>query len=114
VTLPDWQQKVRADYLASFPKKLETIESLAAEWFDSPQDVTRFESLRTAVHRIHGTAGSYGFEALGAIMAEWDDLMTAALKDGTHAGGVTIDSVRQHLAAFRAEIANSIARESGG
>jgi hypothetical protein len=114
MNVADWQLKARADYVASFPKKLETIEALAAEWLDAPGDESRYESLRTAVHRIHGTAGSYGFHALGDIVAAWDDAMTAALKERSFSSGGTIVAVRQYLQEFRTEISGCIARETGG
>lgn len=109
----DWQQQARADYVASFPRKLETIETLTAEWIADPADEARFEALRTAVHRIHGTAGSYGFDALGVIVAAWDEMMTAALKANSYSGPDVIQSVEDHLRAFRTEITDSYARETG-
>ena len=105
MNVADWQAKARADYVASFPKKLETMETLAAEWLATPEDEERYEALRTAVHRIHGTAGSYGFHALGEIVAAWDDLMTASLKERSHSSSGTIVAVTQYLDRFRTEIA---------
>jgi HPt (histidine-containing phosphotransfer) domain-containing protein len=60
----------RADYAARLPLRIEQIERLAAEghWVEA----------RREIHKLRGSAATYGFEDIGAAAALLEDLLLAA------------------------------------
>lgn len=68
----DWREELRRDYLATLPDKLSTLrqhlEALAA----APGEPSAREALLTTVHRLHGSAGSYGFAEVGRLAGAWE------------------------------------------
>jgi PAS domain S-box-containing protein len=56
-------------YVASFPELIEKLRQLASEG--------RSEELRTLVHRLRGTAASYGFPAVSQCAGRCEDLIRA-------------------------------------
>ena len=62
-------------YIDSFPEKGLRVESA---WKQAENPATRrdgIECLRMEVHRLAGSAGSYGFEELGAVALKLDQLL---------------------------------------
>ena len=60
---------VRAQFAAALPEKAANVGALLARcaWDDA----------RRAAHRLRGSAGTYGFEALGAVAAAIEELLLA-------------------------------------
>ncbi len=61
---------MQAQFASALPAKAAHIEGLLArgEW----------DEARRAAHRLRGSAGTYGFSALGAAAGEIEDLLLAA------------------------------------
>ncbi|MDP9033892.1 MAG: Hpt domain-containing protein [Myxococcota bacterium] len=57
----------RDDYAASLPAKLAALRALvdAGAWRDAQR----------GAHRLRGSAGTYGFEALGGLVTELEELL---------------------------------------
>lgn len=63
-------------YRASLPEK---SQALAAAWLEleqEPSDQT-YEKLRLLTHRLAGSAGSYGFEQIGAAAIQLERVIVA-------------------------------------
>lgn len=81
-------------FLAELPGRLERLAA-AAGGLGEPWDLVSRQRLREEVHRLAGTAGSVGFEALGeaaraveaAVLAEAPALALRGLADGLLAAG---------------------------
>jgi chemotaxis protein histidine kinase CheA len=74
-------------YRASTGQIVEIFRAYALRLVATPTDAALIDSLRREVHRLHGTAGSYGFQdaselagTLESRVAEWatDDTLEAA------------------------------------
>lgn len=48
------------------------------------------EALRQAVHRMHGTAGSYGFADVALACREWEELLKRSASAGAEPGDATV------------------------
>lgn len=58
-------QQQRAVYLRSLPGRLEQLETLAAQLVDPRQRAAALPALELCVHSLAGSAGTFGFPALG-------------------------------------------------
>lgn len=70
-TSPAWLDDLRRDYIASLPSKLARIEEALALTQEDPAPEHATASLRLLLHRLHGTAGSYGLHDIGKAAADW-------------------------------------------
>jgi len=62
----DLERELRQYYLTVAQAKLEALSAALAEARQRPSEASSIEQLRFVVHKIAGSAGSYGFEALGS------------------------------------------------
>jgi HPt (histidine-containing phosphotransfer) domain-containing protein len=79
---------LRSSYRTSLPLKLDEIQRLTVELAAQPTDGPRLERLSDAVHRLAGSAGSLGFDALGEMAGSCE------MKLKTLRGRVDMDSLR--------------------
>jgi len=84
-------EEARADFARSLRAKAATLEDLVARgaWVDA----------RRASHKLRGSAGVYGFAALGAAAAALDDLMSGAGEAPDAAALAQIGDTLRHLRA---------------
>lgn len=61
-------QELRREYLASLPARLDELRSDVAGFAAGHRDAA--DSLKVRLHRLAGSAGSYGFPDLGSIARE--------------------------------------------
>ena len=66
-------RELRARYKASSETMLETFRQVARRLADAPDDAATLESLRRELHRIRGTAGSFGFMEANRIAKALED-----------------------------------------
>ncbi len=59
--------RLRARYLAASGAIVATFEGLATALDADPGDATTLKALHLELHRVHGTAGSYGFDDASAL-----------------------------------------------
>ena len=65
----DAEKRLQQKYLQKLPEKLSEIQG-----FYQQQDRTSFQS---AVHKLAGSAGMYGFEELSKISSELEDMIVS-------------------------------------
>jgi HPt (histidine-containing phosphotransfer) domain-containing protein len=85
-------EEARSDFGRSLQAKAATLEDLVARgaWVDA----------RRASHKLRGSAGVYGFVALGAAAAALDDLMSSA---GEKPDAKALAGIRDALGELRSE-----------
>jgi len=59
------ERELREHYLSVAPAKVEALAAAIADARTRPADAAAVERLRFVVHKIAGSAGSYGFTGLG-------------------------------------------------
>ena len=65
-------QAFRADFARQVPVRLQDARACLAACLDAPRDDERLRALHAVVHKLAGTAGTFGMDALGdaALAAE--------------------------------------------
>ncbi len=66
------------DYAKSLPRRVRRIGDALRASRRAPGDARSLEKARTLAHRLRGTAGSYGFEAVSAAAGRVEDAIRRA------------------------------------
>jgi HPt (histidine-containing phosphotransfer) domain-containing protein len=111
--MPDLEKglaSLRANYARSFPSKL---AALAEAWraFDGGADEASARALHVLVHRLAGSAGSYGFAELGT-RARAVDLVLAAWKDAAPDGRAAASEVVRRVETPMQTLLDELARHA--
>lgn len=64
-------ERLRADYLAKFPARIEELSQALASWQEG--DAEGLELVRRIAHRLRGSGASYGFPAISESAAALED-----------------------------------------
>ncbi|MEX2182331.1 MAG: response regulator [Gemmatimonadaceae bacterium] len=72
--LKDVLAKLRERYLASSGNTIAAFAQLAEQLHETPAAPEVVETLRRELHRVHGTAGSYGFQAASRLAGALEPL----------------------------------------
>jgi len=86
--IPD---KLQHQYQESIPEKINTLKQLISQ-FQNIQDLDSLTSLRNAVHKIAGSAGTYGYSEVSKICKEFEGDLIQKIKDfsnGAHSDWLT-------------------------
>lgn len=67
--------QLRREYVASLPGKRAVLQGAWRAWCHAPSSASARENFKLRVHRLAGSAGSYGFEDLGRAALELDRLL---------------------------------------
>jgi HPt (histidine-containing phosphotransfer) domain-containing protein len=91
-------------YRASLTTKVDEIDRLTAELGAQPLDERRLDRLADAVHRLAGSAGCLGFDALGQIAAACDARLQGLRGRAIDEGGLldlkaAVDAMRRECDA---------------
>lgn len=92
-------QALKSDYLTALPDVLAEMRQLLIRLREKP-DSDLIKQLRLLAHRIKGTAGTYGYAAIGARSAELEHSLNAAQTDP----GYAWDRLSRQLDALQHEI----------
>src|SRR5262249_42766569 len=69
---------LRRAYARMLPNRVGRISSVLRSWRNAPDNARVRERARTLAHRLRGTAGSYGFPEVGAIVGRVEDAILVA------------------------------------
>ncbi len=72
--------ELRAIYRDGFAERLADLERRVADLAAALADRGALERICQAVHKIHGSAGSYGFPVTSSIAAEWEAWVSEMLE----------------------------------
>lgn len=78
-------RKMRDEYVANLPKKLDTMAGLIMNLQKSEDYVHSFENIYRAVHSLKGTAGTYGVSIISSICDPFEDYLTSTREEGAGA-----------------------------
>ena len=73
---------LREGYVAKLPAKLVEIRETHARWIASPT-VESYHAVRTPVHKLHGTAGSYGLAEVSTAAGKFEAQILEVGESGT-------------------------------
>lgn len=68
------------EYDRAIPEKLQKLEILISE-FKKSMNLDSLTTLRFAVHKLAGSAGTYGYDSVSVICKEWDLQLLQKIKD---------------------------------
>jgi HPt (histidine-containing phosphotransfer) domain-containing protein len=89
-------EAARADFARSLPAKVGAVEAHFAEG--------AFADAKRAVHKLRGSAGMFGYGALGQIAGQIDDLMHEAHGAGEGAPSARLQELVSELKAEAARV----------
>jgi chemotaxis protein histidine kinase CheA len=78
---------LRERYRASAGRIVEGFRGIAAQLSGAPSDDTVLDGLRRELHRVHGTAGSYGYTAVSDLAAALEERVAGWMADPTLEAG---------------------------
>lgn len=97
-------QTLRARYRAGLGTTLTTLETLAAQIETTPSATPVLESLRREMHRLHGSAGSYGFPQASHLAGALEERLAKWSADPQSECAVRSGVVGNFIRAFRATV----------
>jgi CheY-like chemotaxis protein len=107
VPVEDWRERLRQQYLAGLPEKLDAIEALLGELKATPADRQALARLRGALHRLAGSAGTHGLEAVGWIASSWEERLASI--EGESPGADELERMEAWLEEVRHSVHSSAA-----
>lgn len=96
-----WQMELRTEYKKGLPKKFSTLTRLVTCLVEHPEDREAFDALCTCVHKIRGSAGSFGLDRLSQAAAEWEQQLDLMLPDPSMALGTGSSNLFLQLERLR-------------
>jgi chemotaxis protein histidine kinase CheA len=78
---------LRERYRASAGQIVEGFREIAVQLCGAPADDTVLDGLRRELHRVHGTAGSYGYAAVSDLAAALEERVAGWMADPTLEAG---------------------------
>lgn len=73
-------QQLFEQYTSSLPEKLQTVEELVEKAVQSPSQET-IETLKAAIHKLSGSAGTYGYVKAGEICKQLEQKLVLNLQN---------------------------------
>ncbi|HET6267097.1 MAG TPA: Hpt domain-containing protein [Acidobacteriota bacterium] len=69
--------ELRNEYCSALPERFKRMEELLSKLKHTHNGEDLLEELYTIVHRISGTAGTFGLDKLGNIAGKWEEELDA-------------------------------------
>ncbi len=104
---------LRERYRSSIGATLASLDRLGGQLAETPTAAAVLESVRREVHRIHGSAGSYGFAAVSRLARVFEQRLSRWSEDVGADAGERATMVSRFTAAIRREVMDGEASESG-
>ncbi len=68
---PEVAKELQQTYLAGLPAKISEIQSLTKQLSSTPS-LESLKALRVLIHKMVGSAGTYGFPLVSSLCKPWD------------------------------------------
>ncbi|OYU77268.1 MAG: hypothetical protein CFE32_06520 [Alphaproteobacteria bacterium PA3] len=94
-------QALKEDYIASLREDFEMFEALASEIEFGLEEPRTFSELRELAHRIAGSAGSFGLDALGSNAKSVDQILTESQAVSAQLSAQLVDLRANFVTAVR-------------
>jgi diguanylate cyclase (GGDEF)-like protein len=106
-------QELRREYLSSMPARLDELRADITEFRAGQRSAT--DSLKTRLHRLAGSGGSYGFLELSSIAREAESWLAAQPPPGeAHRLSALVDRLATAVGTAEAQMAEASATEPAG
>ena len=92
-----WFDDLRASYAASLPAKIACLRDLVADAAARPADPGPLSDLAHGLHRLAGSAGSYGFPEISSALGPWARLVMSASATRAPVRARDLDELRRCL-----------------
>ncbi len=99
----NWREELRREYSQTLPAKLSKLASLVEGLTRQPDDRDALEALIMAVHRLHGSGGSFGFAEVSRLCGEWELELRQA--QGERLSALQVAQLDARLQALRGVLA---------
>ena len=86
--LSDKLLEIRGKFVSSLPEREERLSALHTKLTAGTCTATDMDELRFIVHKIHGLAGTLGFNALGSFAANLENDVNAAIEKGGYSSAL--------------------------
>ena len=80
IDFTDQLSKLADNYKASFSEKLRKLDELVYRIHQSPDNIDLLVELRGSLHKVTGSAGTYGFHEVSRASGEWEALVESHLQ----------------------------------
>jgi CheY-like chemotaxis protein len=97
-----WFDELRASYAASLPAKISCLRELTSDVVARPHDWRQVSDLAHALHRLAGSAGSYGFPDISSALGPWVRLVMSASTAREPVGSVVLAELHRCLGVVAA------------
>jgi len=94
------QQKInelRIIYVRNLPNRIECLENVFQQFAKEPSNHTALENLLYEVHKLHGSAGTYGFDLLSTAAKEWELLFKSLHHDHQKPDDEQINCMKEYI-----------------
>lgn len=91
---------LHARYRASLPEKRAELASALSHWRDDPQSQSASAALYLLTHKLAGSAGAYGFEAIAEKARGADRLLQPHARGGMTLDGASVASIDAAVVAL--------------
>lgn len=93
--------KLKANYLAELPDRLDELEQLALQLGQAKPAPQALGELCRKTHSLKGSAGSYGLAIITDICHQMEDLLSAGPADATRLAAGQVDGCLAHIDLMR-------------
>jgi DNA-binding response OmpR family regulator/HPt (histidine-containing phosphotransfer) domain-containing protein len=104
---------LRERYRASLGATLQALDQLGAQLAETPTAADVIEATRREVHRIHGSAGSYGFSDVSQLAKVFEQRLSQWSAGGATDAAERATLVRRFTSAVRREVLGTPVDEAG-
>jgi DNA-binding response OmpR family regulator/HPt (histidine-containing phosphotransfer) domain-containing protein len=105
---------LRERYRSAIGATLASLDRLGGQLADTPTEQAVLESVRREVHRIHGSAGSYGFAAVSRLARVFEQRLSRWSDDAGADAGERATMVLRFTAAIRREVLDGDGADADG
>ena len=92
---------LRKIYLQNAPEKITKLEDLLLKMEGEPVETSILNDLYETVHKLHGTAGSYGLGRISEIAGDWERLLKTIRADPADTGPSRLEEMRGYFEAIK-------------
>lgn len=98
--MKEFLARAKSEYRAALPEKLDELEQGIGRLEQQPDCCDELRKVFDGVHRLSGTAGSFGLDEIGSVADEWERKIRELRS--CRAAGADYTAMRTYIARIRA------------
>lgn len=87
---------LRAEFIQRLPERFSQIDDLLKHLMEEPSNLKYLEDLYYSLHKLHGVAGSYGFDAMSMKAGEWEKMLMPMKENKQQPDQVQLDAMHAY------------------